>query len=136
MNGSEFLKTSHLTEALHGALPSSEWQVCILNTVVELAPTFLQTIISEVPQRGPVGREAIRNQHLWSTVALHQFSQRLQCGPVVSALRDNALQHLTLVIYGPPAIVALAFYLQEDFVHVPLPYLGSTQLLNPLSSDL
>jgi len=27
MNGSEFLKTSHSAEALHGSVPSSEWQV-------------------------------------------------------------------------------------------------------------
>ncbi len=34
----EFLKTSHLPEAKHGAFPSSEGQVAVLGPVIEPSP--------------------------------------------------------------------------------------------------
>ena len=104
--------------------------------VIVPAPTCLQIITSEVTQSGPVGREAIGNQHLWSTVAPHHFSQHFQCGLLVSPLCNNAFQYLAFVIYRSQEIVALAFNLHESFVHVPLPFREGTQLLSPFSSDL
>lgn len=79
-------------------------------------------------------REPVGNQHLWTTVAPHHFPQHFQCGLLVLSLCNNAFRYVAFVIYGPPEIVALAFNLHENFVHVPLPFRDGTQLLNPFSS--
>jgi len=47
MNGDEFLQGSRSSEAEHGSLSSSKWQVRILSSIVKPAAGFLSVGIAE-----------------------------------------------------------------------------------------
>lgn len=136
MDGGEFLQTSHAPETLHGAFSSSEWQVRILNTVVEPPSRSLLFQRSYFSGRRLVGSETIRHNLFYTTVPLHQFLEEFQCCSFVSAFCNDGFQHLTLVIGGTPKVVTFAIHLHKNLVHVPFPFRERAKLLHPLSSDL
>ena len=73
MDGGEFLQTSHPPETLHGAFPSSERQVRILNAIVEPPASSLLFHRSYFSERRLVGSETIRDDLFSTSVSLHQF---------------------------------------------------------------
>jgi hypothetical protein len=52
---------------------------------------------------------------------LHGFPQEFQRGLLVPRLRDEAFQHLPLVVDGSPEVVPLAVDLHENLVKMPPP---------------
>ena len=55
----ELLKTLHLPEAKHGALPSSEGQVAVLGSVIEPPPCNALFRLRLFLQRGALGSQAV-----------------------------------------------------------------------------
>lgn len=73
-SGGEFLQTSHLPEAQHRPLPSSERQVRILNTVIPPAPRFLAMNGADFAQRSTLGPEFVGHDYLGMAMFAHCFS--------------------------------------------------------------
>lgn len=71
MDGGEFLQTSHPPEAKHCSLPSSEWQVRILGSVVQPASRFLPICSTDFPTRGTVRSEPICHNHFGTAMLAH-----------------------------------------------------------------
>ncbi len=136
MDGGEFLQTSHASETLHGAFSSSEWQVRVLNPVIEPPTRLLLFQRAHFCERCFVRRKTVGDDLFRSAMALHQFPEEFQSCSFVSALRNNRFQHLAFVIDSTPKIMPLAIHLHEYFVYVPLPFGERAQLLDSLSSDL
>jgi len=67
----ECLQTSHAPDPEHGTLSSSQWQMRVLDAIVEPVVGCLQIHRSEVSQGGTI--RAVGDYLLRSTVAAHQF---------------------------------------------------------------
>jgi hypothetical protein len=65
-----------------------------------------------------------------------RFSEEFQRGLLVPSLRDEAFEHLSLVIDGPPEIVLHPVDFHEDLVEMPPPVTERTHRLNPTTADL
>ncbi len=122
MDGGEFLQTSYASETLHGAFLLSEWQVRVLNPVIEPPTRLLLFQRAQFCERSLVGSEAICDDLFGTAVPLHQFLEGFQCCSFVSSLRDDSLEHLPFVTNGPPEVVSLAIHLHKNLVYVPLPF--------------
>jgi hypothetical protein len=66
-------------------------------------------------------------------VALHGFLEELQGASRVPRFADEELQHLALVIDGPPKIMELAVDLHENLVNLPAPATEVSSLQPPLA---
>ncbi len=135
MDGGELLQTSHTLKTLHRAFSSSEWQVRVLNAIVEppTRPFFFGS--AKLSESGPVRCEAIRDDGFRLTVSLRQCLEEFQRCSFVSAFGDNGFHHLTFLINSTPKIVPLAIHLHKNLIHVPLPFEVCSHLPNTLSSD-
>jgi hypothetical protein len=69
-------------------------------------------------------------------MAFHCFLEKFQCCPVITALRNEALQDFPFVIRSPPKIVRLAVDLHEYLIQMPLPVCPRPHSINPFPADL
>jgi hypothetical protein len=65
-----------------------------------------------------------------------RFSQEFQCCLLVPPLRDEAFEHLTLAVHGPPEEVLNAVDLHENLVKVPASVTMGPHGLDAAPSDL
>src|SRR6056297_3130093 len=121
MDGGKFLQTSHPTEPKHRPLPSSERQVRILGPVVYPAARLLSALGTNLPKRGAIKPQFVGDDALRIPVLAHCLTEEFQGGLPVAGFRDEALQHLSLVIDGPPEVVLLTVNLHEHLVEMPSP---------------
>ena len=121
MNSGEFLLTSHLSEAEHRPLSSSEWQMRIRNPVVQPASRFLPITVSDGLHRGAIRPKSVCDYDLRLSVPLHCFPEEIQRCFAITALRDITFQHFAFVIHSTPQVVRLAVDLHENRIKMPLP---------------
>ncbi len=136
VDGGELLKTSHEPEPLHGPFSSSKRKMRVLNPVVEPPARRLFFGGAKLSKSGSIGGEAIGDDLFRLSMALHEFPEEFQRGPLVSSFCDHRLQDFSFVVHGPPEVVPLAVDLHEELVDVPFPFGVGAELLNPLPSDL
>ncbi len=82
-----------------------------------------------------IGAEPVSHDMLWSTIALHQFSEEFQCRLAVSSLGNKGIQHFTFVVDGASHVVDLAVDFDENLVEMPLPVGPGLHPLNAGASD-
>lgn len=71
VDGGEFLQGSTAPEPEHRPLPSSEWQVRVLCSMVHPATGFLPVRRTKLLQRGAIRPQLVGYQDMRPTVALH-----------------------------------------------------------------
>ena len=71
MHGGEFLQTSHLPEAQHSSLSSSEGQMRILSSVVQPATCFLLLCVANDLYPSTVRTKSVSHDDFRSPIALH-----------------------------------------------------------------
>jgi len=115
------LQGLEVPEAGHCPLSLSEGFIRIFGSIVELANTHLTAPNPEILHRCGEGAQPVGDDRLGSPVALHRALKKRQRGLAVPAFRGKDLQHLALVIDGPPAIeiMHLAADSHESLVQVP-----------------
>src|SRR6056297_3130124 len=133
VDGGEFLQTSHAPEPEHRPLPPSKWLVRILCPVVLPPPRFLPLDRADILQGSTVGAKFVRHEDIGPPMLLQCFLEEFECGRPVTRLRDEAFQHLTLVINSTPQVVLFAIDLHEHLVQMPAPPAGAHALDPPLS---
>src|SRR2546427_6162249 len=71
--------------------------------------------------------------------SFEQLAEKLLCGPLIPAALDQNIQHVPLLIHGPPEIMARALNRQKHFVQVPLvarPSASAPELIGILLTKL
>ncbi len=135
VDGGERLQTSHAPQAEHRPLPSSEWQVCILSSIVEPASRLLAKSGTNLLQRSAVASELVGHDRLGFPVLTHCILEKFQSGLRVTGSGDEAFEHLALVIDGASQGVHPAVELHQHLVEMPSPAARS-HALDPTSPDL
>ena len=121
VDGDEFLKRLRPTEFEHRRLSSSKRLVGIVGPIVLPAADLSALEVAYFPHGCAVGAQPVGDDDFGTAMALHSFLEKFQGGGLVPRLADIELQHLALMIDGPPKIVELAVDLHENFVDVPAP---------------
>lgn len=71
MYSRELLQRLHAPKPQHRTLSSSEREVRVFRPVVEPAPHLAIISAAQILERGAIGPQAIGDDDLWSTMALH-----------------------------------------------------------------
>jgi hypothetical protein len=132
----EFLQGLHPAEAGHRPLASSDWEVAVLDSVVEVAPRLLTIGGADLLQRCAVGAQSVGDDGLRPAVAPHRFLDEFQRRCLVTGLGDVGFQHLALVVDCPLEVKHLAIEFDVDLVEMPSPMGELTHLLHPPAADL
>jgi len=74
MDRGELLKTSHSPEAEHRPLSSSEREVRVFCSVIEMATDLLAVNVSDVFHGCPIRSQSIGDNHFRAAISLHGFS--------------------------------------------------------------
>src|SRR5665811_1942529 len=136
MNSDEPLEGRGTPEPQHGPFSSSERQVRVLGAIVQPSSRDLLPGGTEVAERRPVRPEPIRHDNPGRAMPSQGFPQESQGGLAVAALRDEAFQHLALVVDGAPEIPRLAVDLHEHLVDMPSPVDVRPHRGDPPAADL
>ena len=108
----------------------------VLGPVVE-PPSHLAVITApKVLERSPVGPQAIGDDSVRPTVPPHRLLQRTQRSLAIAGLRDEAFEHLALVVDGAPEVVRHAVDFHVDLVEVPAPVSAGPHPVHPPAPDL
>ncbi len=135
VDGSELLQTVDAPKPQHRPLASSERQMRVLGTIVQPLTGFLPTCSADRTKCGAKGSEPVSHDRLDLTMTFQRFPEEFQRSPAIPCLCHETLQHLALVIDGPPQVMPLAVDLHEDLVQVPSP-VARTHALDPALPDL
>ncbi len=131
----KFLQTSHASKSEHRPLPSSEWQVRILGSVVQPSARLLTTRRANLLQCSAVliGAGPSRSSPACRACAL--LSLRISRRPSCPGAWCHGFPGPPLVINGPPEIMPITVYLHEILVQMPPPT-ARRQTLDPPLLDL
>jgi hypothetical protein len=121
VDGGELLQTAHPPETGHCPFPSSKWQMCVLDPVVQVLVRLPSLSVAQIPHHGSVGPKLVRHDHVRAAVALEQFPKKFQRCLAVPALRDESFQHFALVIDRPPQIACFTVDLHKHLIEMPSP---------------
>ena len=121
------------TRAWHTASP--ERKVGFLSAIVRPAARVLVNAGTDLFQRRAVGSWFVRDERLGLPVPPHGFCEEFQCNLPVAPLGREALQHLALMIHGPPTAMGLTIDSHDHLVEVPPPAAGP-RALEPTLPDL
>ena len=106
---------------LHAPLPLAGRLVRVLCAVVEIAVLSMFHPRQDFWLRGAVALQFIRDDDPWHIrQPLEQFTEKLLRGLLIpTALHEN-IEHVTVLIDGPPQIVTLLVEGEKDLIQVPL----------------
>ena len=121
VDGNEFLKCLRPTEFERRRLSSSKRLVGILGPIILPATDVAASEVADLPHRRAVGAQPVGDNDFGTAVALRGFLEEFQGGGLVPRLADEELQHLALVIDGPPKIVELTVDLHKNLIDMPAP---------------
>ena len=121
MDSGEFLQGLDVPEPRHRPFPPSKRLMRVLRSVVQPAPAFLPSRISERPHRSRIRSKPVGNARPRPAIAFHRALQKLQRCPAVPPLRDKNLKHFTFVVDSAPQIMSLAVDADEYLIKVPAP---------------
>ena len=135
MDGREFLERLRPPEFEHRCFSSSKRLVGILGSIVLPAADFPAFEVADLPHGRTIGAQPVGDDHLGTAMASHSFLQEFQGSDLVPRPAHEELQHLALVIDGPPKIMDLAVDLHENPVDVPAPA-AEISSPHPLLADI
>jgi hypothetical protein len=70
--------------------------------------------------RGPIARSLVRDDHPWpGDQALELLAAKLRGSVLVPPTLHEDIEHLAVLIYGPPPIVTFAMNGEEDLIEMP-----------------
>jgi hypothetical protein len=110
--------------------------VRILHSIVQPSSHFTPIFDAHFARRRLVRFEPIGDDLKRITMMLQGFLEEPQSRRFISFLGDIALEHLTLVIDGPPEVVSLAVDLHENLIKVPAPMAETSHPAGPLPLDV
>jgi hypothetical protein len=95
--------------------------VGILAAVVEIAVLAVLHTRQDLPLRGAITFQLVRNEHPWDVrQALEQLADELLRGLLVAPALHENVQDGNVLIHRPPQIMPFFVDYENDFVQVPL----------------
>jgi hypothetical protein len=110
--------------------------VGILDAIVQPAADLALVDCAQALERRAIGSKPIRDDRLGLAMLVKRLSQEFQCCLLVTTLRDEAFEHLALVIDSAPEIVFHPVDLHENLVEVPSSMPERPHRLDPATTDL
>jgi len=120
VGGKKLLRMANRFEPSHVAFPSSRGLVRHLTAVVEIPALPMLDALQDLAFRGPVGSKFIRHDHpRYITQALQQLAKEALGRILVAAALDQHIEHVPVLIDGPPEIVEFAADANEQLIQKP-----------------
>jgi hypothetical protein len=108
-------------EALHPPFSLARRLVGVLGAVVQVAMLPMLDTGQEVPLRRAVAFQLIGDEHPWYVgQALEQLPEELLGRMLIPPTLHQNIEHLAVLIHGPPEVMSLATDREEHLVEVPL----------------
>jgi hypothetical protein len=129
----EPLGVTRRLEPLHASLALTGRLGGVLRPIVQIAMLAMCHPWQELALSSTIALQLIGNDNTrYVGSSLEQLAEELLRGLLVPATLHQDIQHVPVLIYGPPQIVMLALDRQTHFVHLPLvagPRTAATQLV-------
>lgn len=93
----------------------------VLSPVVTPTPAILAIGVADLPHGGTVRAQVVRHDPPRLAVAFHRPLQECRRRSTIPVLGRENLEHLALVVDGPPQIARFAVDPHEHFVQMPTP---------------
>src|SRR3984893_14549652 len=118
VGGEKSLRGSHALEPLHLPLPSSDWLMRILRSIVAPSATLLPFCDSKMTGCGGIRSQIICDELVWDkAILLQQLAHQFERRPFVPPSLDQHVEDLG--VDGAPQIDHPAIDFQIDFVQMP-----------------
>jgi hypothetical protein len=115
------LGVSRRFEPLHPLFPLTRGLVGVLRAVIEIAALAMFHPRQEVPLRGTIALQLVRDDHPRNILAaLEQLAEELLGRVLIPPTLDENIQDMTVLIHRPPQVVSFAANGEKDFIQMPL----------------
>jgi hypothetical protein len=114
------LRVARRLESPHGPLTLARPLVCVLSPVIYISVLPMFHAGQHLSFGGCIALQFIGDHHAWHIRQAFQKlpKERLGCDFIVPALHQD-VQHMAVLVDGPPQVVALFIDGQEDCIEMP-----------------
>ena len=102
VGGDEFVRATHMPKAGRCALPSSQWQVAVFGSIIEMAAGLLPVVIADFTHGGGVRKQPVSDDLLRASRALHLLLQEGENGLFIASAGGIELKDFDLLVDGAP----------------------------------
>ena len=144
MEGEKTLCVPGRFESAHLPFPLARRLMRGFDAIVGVPLHPVSHVAEDASHGSGVASQFVGNDLQWfRTLATQEFSRESLCGALITMRLDQNVDHVAVLIHGPPQIPLLAVDSNEDFIQMPVvaqpslsslqsPSIVETELLTPL----